>query len=95
MAHKITVSLSLDIKDDRDILQWLERQNNRSDAIRRAIREHIDSDVTLGDIQSSLNKLIRRVGTGGFRISENEPTHITDFDEPPEAAMALAALGKQ
>ena len=41
MGKKKMVSVIFDIKTDKDIISWLEKQENRSEAIRRAIRADI------------------------------------------------------
>lgn len=40
----------LDSKDDKDIISWLETQENRSGAVRKALRESIEySEMTTYD----------------------------------------------
>lgn len=39
--HKM-LSVLLDEKNDKDIISWLGEQENRSEAVRRAIRESIE-----------------------------------------------------
>ena len=41
MANNERVTISLDPEDDRDLLQWLAAQRNRSEAVRRALRYYI------------------------------------------------------
>jgi Arc/MetJ-type ribon-helix-helix transcriptional regulator len=41
MKRKKMLSVLLDPKDDKDIIKWLGRQENRSEAVRRAIRADI------------------------------------------------------
>lgn len=39
--HKM-LSVLLDTKNDKDIISWLAKQENRSDSVRRAIRASIE-----------------------------------------------------
>ena len=41
MKRKRMLSVLLDPKDDKDIISWLGKQENRSEAVRRAIRQNI------------------------------------------------------
>ena len=39
MSGRKMVSFVLDKKEDKDLIEWLERQENQSEAIREALRE--------------------------------------------------------
>lgn len=93
MGHKITVTISLDSEDDRDLLAWLGRQENRSLAVREALRAHLAGGVTLGDVYQALRDLERKLRAGG-RLAVETTGPDTTADEPPEAAAALEALGR-
>ena len=41
--HKM-LSVLLDEKNDKDIISWLGKQENRSNSVRRAIRESIEKE---------------------------------------------------
>jgi hypothetical protein len=96
MARKTTVTVSFDIEADNDLLRWLERQENKSAAIRAAIREHISRNgLALGDVYRAVKDLERKleagavVPAGGAGESEEET-----WDEPDDAAAALDALAE-
>jgi len=96
MGRKTFTNISLDTETDKDILRWLERQENKSAAIRAAIREHIGRNgVTLGDVYRAVKELERKLETGavilagGAGESEGE-----EWDEPDDAAAALDALAE-
>jgi len=96
MAHKAFVSLSLDTEADKDILRWLDRQENRSAAIREAIRGHLGRNgVTLGDVYRAVKELERKIETGAVVVAQGgDPLAGDDWDEPLEAAAALDALAR-
>jgi hypothetical protein len=86
---KRTYSFTLDTEGDRDILRWLERQDNRSAAIREAIRASVAGGVTLGDVYRAIKELERKVRAGIVVTSEEH----TDASEDPTLAAALERLG--
>jgi hypothetical protein len=90
MAQKITITFSLDAETDRDLLRWLDRQDNRSEAIRASIRAHISGCVTLGDVYQAVRNLERTLKSG--MVVQNNTSDDGDWDEPPAAAAALDAL---
>lgn len=81
----VIVNISLDEKHDKDILQWLGQQSNRSAAVREAIRSHIsrESGVTLADVLAEIRALPSR-----FSVVAMDQELITPSDEEPEAAAA-------
>jgi len=92
MAQKTTVTLSLDVETDKDILRWLDAQDNRSAAIRAAIREHVGREgVTLGDVLQAVRDLERRLRAGAGVVGDL-PVEGGGYDEPPDVAAALDAL---
>ncbi len=93
MADKVIVTIALDRQADRDILRWLERQENKSAAIRTALREHLArGGVSLADIYQAIRDLERRIVQGGVVIAGGNGVQDDHQDEPPEAAAALDAL---
>ena len=89
MAQKVFVTLALNSETDRDILRWLDRQDNKSAAIRAAIRATITSGgVTIGDVYQAVKALERKVAAGVI-VTASDDNYT---DEPPEAAAALDAL---
>lgn len=86
-----TITFVLDTVRDRDILRWLEGQENKSAAIRQAIRAHLDrSEITLAEVYEAIQDLKR----GGWvcGAGAQAPTAIAS-DEPPDVAAALDGLG--
>jgi len=94
----VTVSFALDARTDRDILRWLEQQDNKSAAIRSAIRCQIgQSGVTLGDVYEAIQELRReglRIAARGQASSDHpdEPSRGEPV-EPPDVVANLDRLG--
>jgi hypothetical protein len=88
---KQTVTFVVDTERDRDILCWLGRQDNKSAAIREAIREHLGrGDITLTDVYEAIQELKR----GGWAsMAETQPCDLESRAEPPDVAAALDSLG--
>jgi hypothetical protein len=84
-----TITFVLDTVRDRDILHWLEGQENKSAAIREAIRAHLGrSGITLADVYVAIQELKR----GGWVPVPQAPATAAS-DEPPDVAAALDSLG--
>jgi hypothetical protein len=87
---KVTICFTLDSDDDKDLARWLEAQDNRSAAIREAIREHVGRhSVTVGDVLQAVRNLERKLKGGSVVI---EGGRDEAYDEPPDVAAALDAL---
>ena len=87
---KRTVTFVLDDRRDRDILRWLDQQDNKSAAIREAIRGQIGrSGVTLGDVYEAIQDLRRQ----GLAVAGQGRQADVQADEPPDLAAALDRLG--
>lgn len=94
MANKVIIPVSMDAETDRDLLQWLEQQENRSRAVREALRAYIwRGGVTLGDIYQAVRDLERKLQAGAI-VSETPDDHDGDggWQEPADVAEALDAL---
>jgi Arc/MetJ-type ribon-helix-helix transcriptional regulator len=90
MARQI-ITVALNSDSDADLLRWLDRQPNKSEAIREALRDHIGRhSVTVGDVLQAVRDLERKVKAGAVVHGEEEQDG--DFDEPPDVAAALDAL---
>ena len=76
---------------DQDILRWLGRQDNKSAAIRDAIRAHLSgSDITLTDVYEAIQDLKR----GGWGPASQAHSSVATHDnEPPDVAATLDSLG--
>jgi hypothetical protein len=88
---KQTVTFVVDAERDRDILRWLGSQDNKSAAIREAIRAHIGrTSITLADVFEAIQDLRRRSWT---LTPDGRPHSAASSDEPPDVAAALDSLG--
>lgn len=89
---KTTIAFTLDTEEDGDILRWLARQENKSAAIRAALREHLArGGVTLADVYQAVRELQRMIKAGAaVGVVNDNPGD--DWDEPEDAAAALDAL---
>lgn len=77
-------------KRDSEILEWLYRQDNASEAVREALRLAIDrtsQTITLEDIYNELCE-IRRQG-----ITTTEQHKDDNVEEPPDIVDTLNKLG--
>lgn len=94
---RVIISFSLDTEEDRDILRWLERQDgrHRSAAIREALRARLTGGVTLGDVYQAVKDLERKLDRKlkGVVAVQEAPAD-DDWEEPPDVAAILDALGK-
>jgi hypothetical protein len=96
MGRKTFTNISLDIEADKDILRWLERQENKSAAIRAAIREHLGrSGITLGDVYRAVKDLERKLKNGAVVVAGGAGSAGNEeWDEPADVAAALDALAE-
>ncbi len=86
-----TITFVLDTERDRDILRWLEGHENKSAAIREAIRARLGAlDITLADIYEAIQDLKHGTWTP---IDEDHTPDFGDSGEPPDVAAALDNLG--
>ena len=96
MGRKTFTNISLDTEADKDILRWLERQENKSAAVRSAIREHVGRNgITLGDVYRAVKDLERRIEAGAIVVAGRvEASEEEAWDEPADVAAALEALAE-
>jgi hypothetical protein len=96
MSRKTFTNISLDTEADKDILRWLERQENKSAAIRAAIREHIGRNgISLGDVYRAVKELERKLEAGAIVVAGGAGEAGEEvWDEPNDAAAALDALAE-
>jgi hypothetical protein len=89
---KQAITFVIDSDRDRDVLRWLEAQNNKSAAIRGAIRTQLSRglDITLADIYEAIQD--PRQG-GWVRGSPSVPQSHEEVHEPADIAAALDGLG--
>jgi hypothetical protein len=85
------ITFVLDTVRDRDIIHWLEGQENKSAGIREAIRAHQGcSGITLADVYEAIQDLKRGGWAPGPGVQA--PAMAAD-NEPPDVAAALNSLG--
>lgn len=99
------VTISLDSEQDRDLVAWLERQENRSEAVRRALRAYI-ATPTLSDVYRQNERLAQLLGNLDAlesvlarleAIEDRLDRGVTvggcgEANEPEEPELALSAL---
>ncbi len=97
MAYNVSITISLDLERDRDILAWLERQENRSAAVRKVLRGHIQSSTTLNDLYKLLKRLDGRIEAGVVSVSPGcEPARLVrEYQTAPKFTAALKRLSEQ
>ena len=86
------ITFVVDTDRDRDIVRWLEDQDNKSAAIRDAIRTQLSDglDITLADIYEAIQDLKQG---GCVRETASTPRSQVEISEPPDIAAALDGLG--
>ena len=93
MGKKVTIPVSMDVDGDRDLLRWLERQDNRSAAVREVLRAHLGGgDVTLGDVYRAVQDLRQEIRSRTIAAGPG-CGEVVAVDEPAAAAAALDQLG--
>lgn len=91
MAGKVVISVSFDERDDRDLLRWLGRQKNKSEAVRTAIRAQLGGGgVTLTDVFQAVKGLERKLEAGAVVVGNGSG----GGDVPADVKAALDALGQ-
>jgi len=82
-------TFSLDTQRDAALLAWLDAQDNLSETVRVALRNHYDaSQVTLADVYRAVQAVEQRLADG---VTLGAPmSHPT---EDPDLAEALDHLG--
>ena len=61
---KTTLTFSVDLEHDADILTWARDQENLSAAMRQVVREHITNAPRLGDVLAEVRELAAKVEAG-------------------------------
>lgn len=84
-----TITFVLDTVRDQDLLHWLAGQENKSAAIRDAIRAYLGrSGISLADVYEAIQELKRGGWAPGTPASA-----AAAGEEPPDVAAALDSLG--
>ncbi len=82
-------TFSLDTQRDAALLAWLDAQDNLSETVRVALRNHYDaSQVTLADVYRAVQAVEQRLADG---VAVAAPTSTPTED--PDLADALDNLG--
>ena len=82
-------TFSLDTQRDAALLAWLDTQDNLSETVRVALRNHYDaSQVTLADVYHAVQAVEQRLADG-VTLGTPAPQPIED----PDLADALDNLG--
>lgn len=96
MAYNVSITVSLDLERDRDIMAWLERQENRSAAVRKVLRAYIQDSPTLGDLHRLLKHVDRQIGAGAMLVSTGcKPAEDHVESIAPRFVAALEQLSEQ
>jgi len=92
MSFKVTIPVSMDPRTDADLLDWLKKQENRSAAVREAIRAYLrDQVVTAGDVLQAVEDLRRDIESR--TIAAGPAGEVVEREEiDPQVAAAQAAL---
>ena len=97
MAYNVSITISLNLEHDRNIVAWLERQENRSAAVRKVLRAHIQDSATLNDCLRLLRRIDRQIETGialpGYESAGHQPEEAEGVT--PKFAIALERLSEQ
>jgi len=104
---KERITISLDSERDKDLIVWLDAQDNRSEAVRKALRAYI-AMPNLSDLYRQNESLARRLTS--LEDVETILDHLeaierllergvklsgcSEDDEPDEPEQALASLDK-
>lgn len=86
------INISLNPRVDRDILDWLNEQSNRSEAVRRAVRFYIarTEGPTLADVLAEVRALPSRLSMTAVAVEPE--AREQEGDEPEAAAANLGGL---
>ncbi len=84
-------TFTLDTQRDAALLAWLDAQDNQSETVRAALRNHYDaSQVTLADVYRAVQAVEQRLADG-ITLSA-APSAFTPVEDP-DLADALDHLG--
>jgi hypothetical protein len=94
MAEKAHLKFIVDVEADADILTWWRQQENKSAAVRAAIRATLEPTpppLTTADVRQVVREELAQVEIAAQPGETNDETTITE-DVNPEAAARLDAL---
>jgi hypothetical protein len=94
MAEKAHLKFIVDVEKDADILAWWAQQENKSAAVRAAIRATLEPEplpLTAADVRQVVREELGQVEFAGPPSDTRDETTITE-DVDPEAAARLDAL---
>ena len=87
----VRISVSLDAIDDARLLQWLDKQTNASEAVRKALYAYIDRP-SHGDLSARLEQLLEMMQRMKVVEVEEAPT---EDGEPAAARRGLDAMKRK
>jgi Arc/MetJ-type ribon-helix-helix transcriptional regulator len=92
--RSVRVTVELQEERDREILAWLQRQRNWSEAIRAALRAYVGRErITLETLYEEIKRLEELIAGGD---GQSRPAAISPYGDLPgteEAAENLSQLG--
>lgn len=94
MAEKAHLKFIVDVEADADILAWWRQQENKSAAVRAAIRATLEPTpppLTTADVRQVVREELAQVEIAAQPGEANDEITITE-DVNPEAAARLDAL---
>ena len=90
---KTTKTVSFDTVRDADLLAWLDNQANASEAVRAALREHVQgAGVTIADVWQAVKALDRKIANG-ITVQAGSDASGGDAPGTETAALNLDNLG--
>lgn len=63
-GQKVTYTFSVDSSRHEKVMRWLDRQPNRSEAVRDLIKREVGRDVSLSDVYQAIRRLESRLNAG-------------------------------
>jgi hypothetical protein len=94
VSAKVFVNVSMDAEADKDILAWLAKQPNKSEAMRAAARAYLGlAGITPADVLQAVRDLERKIKSGAVVVRE-QARGDPNTTEPPDVAAALDKLAE-
>jgi hypothetical protein len=78
---KRSITFSVDVDNDKDIITWVDSQDNKSGAIRKAIRTFLGHDLSLSDVYQEIAE-VKRLLKSGAVVAVQEGNNDQEIDDP-------------
>lgn len=78
---KRSITFSVDVDDDKDIIKWVDSHDNKSGAIRKAIRTFLGHDLSLSDVYQEIAEVKRLIKSGAV-VAVQERNDDQGIDDP-------------